>query len=74
MLVVIVIITTLAAIIVPAVFIAIGRAKQAKIVLEVANLARALERYKMEFGEYPPDFSSAAILTDARRGGWKPSG
>ncbi len=61
MLVVIVIITALAALIIPAVMIAIRTAKQARITLEVGNLAKAVERYKAEFGEYPPDFSWSAI-------------
>jgi general secretion pathway protein G len=61
MLVVIVIITALAALLVPAVMISIRRAKQARIALEVANISKALERYKVEMGEYPPDFSYSAL-------------
>lgn len=64
MLVVIVIITALAALLVPAVMISIKSARQARIALEVANLAKALERYKMEIGEYPPDFAELVLLTN----------
>ena len=57
LLVVIVIISVLAALLIPAVFFAVGRAKNARIALEVAALSKALERYKLDHGEYPPDFT-----------------
>lgn len=57
MLVVIVIIGILAALLVPAVFRAMNAAKEARIGLEVANLAAAMERFKVEYGSYPPCFT-----------------
>lgn len=62
LLVVIAIIALLAAFLVPAVYISVQRAKVARIGIEVANITKALERYKLEYGEYPPDFSGSAIL------------
>lgn len=67
MLVVIVIISALAALLIPAVMIAVARARQSAIAFEVANIAKSLEQYKLQFGEYPPDFSSAAVLTGPAR-------
>ena len=60
LLVVISIVTVLAALLVPAVYFSIQKAKEAKIGIELANIEKALERYKLEFGEYPPDFSELA--------------
>ncbi len=65
LLVVIVIISVLAALLIPAVFFAIGRAKNARMALEVAALSKALERYKLDHGEYPPDFTHDPTLTGA---------
>ena len=57
LLVVISIITVLAALLVPAVYYSIQTAKRARIGLEIANISKALESYKQAYGEYPPDFS-----------------
>lgn len=57
LLVVIAIMGILAALISTAVYGAIVSARQATIKLEVTQLAMALESYKTEIGEYPPDFS-----------------
>lgn len=57
LLVVITIITILAALLIPAVYFAIQKAKEGRIAIELANIEKALERYKIEYGEYPPDFS-----------------
>ncbi len=57
LLVVIVIIGILIALLVPTIGSAIARAKVAAMGLEVSNLAKAVESYKMEMGEYPPDFA-----------------
>lgn len=62
LLVVIVIITILAALIVPVVMNAIRTAKLAAIKLEVDSLQQALEQYAVEMGEYPPDFSDVDHL------------
>jgi hypothetical protein len=37
--------------------IVIRKTRAAAIKLEVGNLAKALERYKLEYGEFPPDFA-----------------
>ena len=57
LLVVISIITVLAALLVPAVYFAIQKAKEGRIALELANIEKALEGYKLQYGEYPPDFA-----------------
>lgn len=67
LLVVIAIITILVALLVPAVYAAIRSAKEGRIAMELANLSKALESYKTEMGEYPPDFSSAAMLSGSAR-------
>jgi len=58
LLVVIAIIGILIALLVPAVGGAIRAAKNGVIALEITELAKAVERYKMEFGDYPPDLAS----------------
>lgn len=55
LLVVIVIIALLASISVPAVTIAIRKAQDAAVNVEIKNLAGAIEAYKNEYGQYPPD-------------------
>jgi len=55
---VIVIIGILAAIAVPAINGALKAAKTAAIRAEIDVLGQALEAYKLEYGEYPPDFYS----------------
>jgi prepilin-type N-terminal cleavage/methylation domain-containing protein len=57
LLVVITIIGILAGLAVPAVVIAMRRAKVASVALEMNQLDTALKAYKAQFGEYPPDFS-----------------
>jgi prepilin-type N-terminal cleavage/methylation domain-containing protein len=54
LLVVIVIIGILAALISVAVSAAIGKAREARIQLEVANLSQAIQEYKTKYGSYPP--------------------
>ena len=57
LLVVIAIIAILAALITPAIWRAMTTASKARIKLEVGSISQALEQYKNEMGEYPPDFS-----------------
>lgn len=57
LLVVIVIIGVLAGVLLPAAMRAFKSAKEARITTEISQIAAALERYKIEYGEYPPDFS-----------------
>lgn len=57
LLVVIAIISVLAALLIPAVWVSIRKAKTARIGLEMAAIQKALESYKNKTGEYPPDFS-----------------
>ncbi len=68
LLVVISIVALLAAALVPAVFKSIEKAKTARIGIELASIESALERYKQEMGEFPPDFSELAecTTTDSR--------
>lgn len=35
--------------------------------MEVANLVKALEAYKLEFGEYPPDFTTGEPVAEINR-------
>jgi len=56
MLVVIGIIAVLAALLLPAVMMAVGRVRNAAIVLEVKQLGDAVEAYKKDKGDYPPSF------------------
>jgi prepilin-type N-terminal cleavage/methylation domain-containing protein len=60
--VVIGIISLLAAALLPAIYGAVTRAKEARVGIELASIGKALERYKLEYGEYPPDFAEAAFL------------
>ena len=62
MLVVIAIIGILAAILAPALYIAVIAAKQNKIGQEVNQLAMHVETYKQQHGDYPPDFTNAALV------------
>ena len=61
-LVVVVIISILAALVTVAVAGAMRAAKRAAIATEMSQIAMALERYKAEFGEYPPDMFDDAVL------------
>ncbi len=65
LLVVIVIIAILAALLVPAVTGAISSAKEARMSLELSNLAKAIERYRVDNQAYPPDFSALTIDEDS---------
>jgi prepilin-type N-terminal cleavage/methylation domain-containing protein len=68
MLVVIGIIAVLAALLLPAVMMAVNAARRARMALEINQLASAIERYKEETGDYPPSFRDAgAFLRHVRR-------
>src|SRR5581483_7635977 len=56
MLVVIGIIAILAALLLPAVMAAITRARNAAIAMELKQLDSAIEAYRLEKGDYPPNF------------------
>lgn len=60
MLVVITIITVLAALLVPAAYIVLNNAENARLAIEVAGLTQAMETFKSEYGDYPPDCSDTA--------------
>ncbi len=62
MLVVIIIIGILMAVLVPTVGMAIRKAKNSKIGLEINQLASAVDAYKAKYTDYPPDFSSRPIV------------
>jgi prepilin-type N-terminal cleavage/methylation domain-containing protein len=62
MLVVLGIIGVLAALLLPAVMAAVGRARNAAIALEVNQLASAIESYKQEKGDYPPNFRNVDVF------------
>ncbi len=57
LLVVIIIIGLLAGMITIGLAAAMRRAKQASITLEISQLSVALQKYKDQYGEFPPDFS-----------------
>ncbi|MDR3181907.1 MAG: prepilin-type N-terminal cleavage/methylation domain-containing protein, partial [Planctomycetaceae bacterium] len=68
LLVVVVIITLLAVIITAAVAGAMRSAKQARIAIELNQIAIALEQYKNVFGEYPPDmFDDTALVRHVKK-------
>lgn len=68
MLVVITIIGILAALVTGGTMAAMRRAKEAKIRMEMANFVLAIESYKQQFGEYPPDMrDSAAVLRHIKK-------
>ncbi len=54
---VIVIIGILMGLLIPAVTGALGRSKDTAIRTEIGVFEQALEKYKLEYGDYPPDFS-----------------
>ncbi len=60
MLVVITIIGILAGLAVPVVFNAIRTARNAAILVEMANIENAIEQYKSKYGDYPVDFTEKA--------------
>lgn len=59
---VIVIIGILAGIAIPAITGALRAARVGAIRTEVENLNQAVEAYKLKYGDYPPDFSSWAVV------------
>lgn len=59
MLVVIAIIGVLAALLIPTIYSALGRAKEAAIAMEEANIGNAIEKYKSERGDYPPSLGES---------------
>src|SRR5690349_2288328 len=63
MLVVIGIIAILAALLLPAVNRAIYVARNTTIAVEVNQLATAIESYKQDKGDYPPNFRDPAVVT-----------
>ncbi len=60
MLVVLLIIVILAGLISAAAYRGIARAKVARISIDIQQLSQALNNYKTQFGEYPPDFSDTS--------------
>lgn len=62
LLVVIVIIGILVGLLLPAVNMARRAALTARIGIEIKNLEAGFEAYKLKYGDYPPDFSDAALL------------
>ncbi|HEY2414603.1 MAG TPA: prepilin-type N-terminal cleavage/methylation domain-containing protein [Pirellulaceae bacterium] len=62
MLVVITIIGILAALLLPAVMIAIRTARNAAIALEIKQIDTAVEAYRLEKGDYPPNFRDPNIV------------
>ena len=62
MLAVVVIIGILASLITAAAFSAIRKAKVTAIAAEIGQIELALNNYKSQFGEYPPDFTDAAAV------------
>ena len=63
LLVVIAIIGVLAAIITPAVFRSMVRAREARIFMEINQLHMAVESYRQKHGDYPPDFTDGDIVS-----------
>ena len=62
MLVVIAIIGILAAILVPTLFVVVRTAKENKIAQEVSQLSMQITEYKNQRGDFPPDFTNAALV------------
>jgi prepilin-type N-terminal cleavage/methylation domain-containing protein len=62
MLVVIGIIAILAALLLPAVMAAITRARDAAIAIEINQLNSAVEAYRLEKGDYPPNFRHPEVV------------
>lgn len=63
LLVVVAIIGLLAALITPALYRVVLRARENRIAQEVSQLHQAAESYKQAHGDYPPDFSDATVVT-----------
>ena len=62
MLVVIGIVAVLAALLLPAVMMAVNAARNAAMVLEVKQLGDAIEAYKKDKGDYPPNFRDPDVF------------
>jgi hypothetical protein len=62
MLVVISIIAVLAALLLPAITRALNTARNTAIAVEINQLASAIEAYKQDKGDYPPNFGDSAIV------------
>jgi type II secretory pathway pseudopilin PulG len=62
MLVVIGIIAILAALLLPAVMSAISRARNTAIALEINQINSAIESYRIEKGDYPPNFRNVEVV------------
>jgi len=60
MLVVLLIIVVLAGFISAAAYRALHRGKVARVTIDIQQLSLSLEKYKQQFGEYPPDFSDVS--------------
>lgn len=68
MLVVIAIIGILAAILVPTVAAAIRKAKISAVAAELTQLTQAIEKYKLDQSDYPPDFTNRlAVVAHVRK-------
>ena len=63
-LVVVVIIGILAGLAVPAIFVAMQKVEDGTAIVEVKLVAQALDAYKVEYGEYPPDFTNHQHVID----------
>ncbi len=63
-LVVVVIIGILASLAVPAIFVAMRKVEDGTAIVEVKLVAQALDAYKVEYGEYPPDFTNHQHVID----------
>ena len=61
-LVVIVIISILMAVAIPAITIAITRGKNVAMKAEVNSLVDAVKQYEQKYGDYPPDFSDWTVV------------
>jgi prepilin-type N-terminal cleavage/methylation domain-containing protein len=70
MIVVMAIIGVLAAILIPTLRAAMVRAKVTAIAGDLANLDAALNQFKEKYGNYPPDFSNANVLTRHVQKAW----
>lgn len=62
LLVVLTIIGLLMAILVPTVFRVLYTSKNARIALEIGSLSQAVEAYKLDAGDYPPNFSDWNVV------------
>lgn len=63
LLVVIAIIGIIAAITIPTLYNAVLAARRTRITIELSELDKAVEQYKNDMGDYPPDFSSIRLTT-----------